>query len=945
MKKILRFFLILIVLVLAAMFILPIVFKSKIEEAVKSAANESLTAVLDFDAVELSLFRDFPNLSVSITQLSLTGTETFEGLPLIRTEELRATVDLGSLFGEEISVREIALVRPEVNVRVLASGEANYDIVKSAGETVEEDTSGSDTGSGFKMNLAAYSISDGSIVYDDASFPMKMELRGFSHSGSGDFTSERFVLLTESEIAQASFVYDGVRYLRDASAKLKAEFDIDMATSTYTFKENELLINQMPLHADGWVAMPGEDIDMDIRFSSTGSELTTLLSMVPAEFASDLSGVSTSGQVNFDGFVRGTYNETTMPGLALNLSVKNGRVSYPDLPKSIENIDIAMRLDASEGIDKDALTLDIDRFYLEMAENPIDLRLHLKNPYTDPYIDAGILAKVNFAGLSEVLPLEKGDELSGSINSDLSFKGRMSALEEERYEDFEAKGQLVALGILMKSDSLPYDIQLTSAYFTFTPRFAELSNFEALIGNSDLQANGRIDNYMQYALQDSLLKGSFSVRSKLLDLNKLMASTEEEGSADTSEVEEPEEAMEVIQLPGNIDFTLNADFKEMRYEEILITNVTGALVLRDKVAYLDGLSMRLLDGQVSMSGSYDTRESLPLMDMEFGIKDMDIRKSAEAFYTIDKLAPIAKSCQGKFSTSLAMKAQLDEKMEPVESTITGGGILETKQVNIEKFEPLNKLAAELGIDRLAKQRINDVRLTYRFENGKVIVDPFTVELEGIETSIDGSMSFSQELDYNVKMIVPSDKLPGNLAAQGSQLLNDLNSRFGSNLSVGTKIPVSLKITGTVEDPKVSGNYGEQIKEQGQELKEQVKEEIKEAVEEKVDEAREAAIAKAREEAAEIIAKAQEQADALMATARKNADQAKSAAYAEAQKVEDSAKNPLEKMAKKAAADKLRQEADKAHQKALSEAQKSADNLISNAEKRAEEKIAAAEKQD
>ncbi len=946
MKKFFKIFGIVILLLLATIIILPFAFKGKIKTAIKDAANENLTAVLEFSDVSLSLIRNFPNLTVTIDDLSLTGTDVFDGVKLVGAESIRATVDLYSLFGDTIAIREIAIVKPRVDVRVLPDGQANYDIMKSDGESEEEVVDAGESG-GFAMNLKAYSLTDAVIFYDDATFPMKLEIEGMNHSGSGDFTEAIFTLVTKTSAERVDVVYDGIRYIKNSKIELDAELEIDNSTSTYTFKDNLAVINRLPLKADGWVAMPGDDIDMDITFSSTGGDLIQLMSMIPAEFASDLDGVSASGRMDFSGFVRGTYNDETMPGLGINLNVDNGRFSYPDLPESVENIEIKLRVDASKGIDHDGMTVDVDRFYMEMAGNPIDIKFHLKNPYTDPLIDSDIRAKVNFAKLKDIVPLEDGDDLTGSLNADLHFKGRMSALDEERYEDFEARGELVILDTRFASGSLTNDIAVSSVYFKFNPKFAELSNFEVNIGESDLKASGRIDNYLQFALRDELLHGNFNMSSNYLDLNALMASgddTDEPANPAVEAEDEESEPLSVIEIPGNVDFTMTAKFDKLHYDNLDIDKVRGTIILRDKMAMLVGMKMEMLGGNIGMDGTYDTRNELPLMDMDFEMNNIDIQESVETFYTIEKMAPIAKSCTGRVSTSMGMRCTLDEHMTPIENTITGGGKLQTKQVHIEKFEPLNKLAGELGIERLSKQTINDINLTYRFENGRVGVDPFTVKLEGIETTIDGSMSFSQELDYNVKMTVPTSMLPSNLSGQASNLLKDLNNRFGSNFSMGSKIPVTLKVTGTVEQPIVKGNYGETIQAQKENVKEQVKEAVKEAVEEKIDEARDAAIAKARAEADKIISDAQKRADKLVADATTAANNARNSAYTEAQKVEDSAKNPLEKMAKKAAADKLRKEADNARDRAVDEAKKQAADIMKEANERADNMIKAAEKE-
>jgi hypothetical protein len=74
-------------------------------------------------------------------------------------------------------------------------------------------------------------------------------------------------------------VFDGIKYLKNVKADIKADLDMDMPNMKFTFKENEATINQLVLGFDGWLAMPGDDIDMDIKWDTKKTDFGTLLSL------------------------------------------------------------------------------------------------------------------------------------------------------------------------------------------------------------------------------------------------------------------------------------------------------------------------------------------------------------------------------------------------------------------------------------------------------------------------------------------------------------------------------------------------------------------------------------------------------------------------------------------------------------------------------------------
>ncbi len=943
MKKILKFSGITIGVIFLLLLILPFAFKGKIVDAVKQAANDNLNATVQFDDVSLSLIRNFPNLRISIENFSITNSAPFDSVQLAKIESLEAVVDIKSVFSDEIQIRKIAIKKPVFDVRVTAEGIANYDIAKTDTSTTVEEVKTDTTASNFKLKLKEYSIEDGTIKYYDQSMPMLLKIFGLQHQGSGDFTQDNFKFITNTQSDSLTFWFDNITYINEAKTVIRLDLEMDMKNMKFTLSNNEIKLNELLLGAQGWIAMPEEDIDMDISFAATKTDFRNLLSMVPLEFAKDIKGVDATGKMGLDGYVRGTYNEKSLPGFGLKMFVENGRFKYPDLPKSVENIQMNAAIDADLNV-MDKTTIDVPKFHLEMAGNPIDMSLLLRTPESDPFIDFVCKAFVNLDNVKEFIPVEEGDKVHGTIQADVALKGNVSALEKEQYDQFYASGKIDIANVLFESDSLPYDLNVNTATFSFNPSSLDLSNFNAQVGRSDLAASGKINNYLAYFLRDSLLMGSFNVSSQLMDLNEFMTEESTSSSTTPASTDSAAVASDVapIELPGNIDFNLNASFTKMIYDKNEITNVKGGIQLKDKIARLKNLTMNVLDGTVGMSGTYDARNlALPKMDFAFDIKDMDINKAANQFNTIDKLAPIAKSCNGRFSTKMNIQSDLDQKMMPVHPTVNGMGALSTKGVTIKDFQPLVKLAEKINVDKLKNPKITDVNVSFKIKDGVVNVEPFTVKVDDVPAKVYGSTTLDQVIDYNVEMDIPFEKFPGNAVQQAGSLLSEINKKTGTNLSLGSKINVIARITGTITDPKVGVTSKALGNDAVESLKDQLKETIKEEIKQQVTDLKNDALEKAIAEKARLVAEAQQQADRLKEEARSAAQKAKDQAYKLAEDTEKSARNPLEKAGKKLAADKLRKEADEAYNKAISEANKRADKLVQDANAKGDQLINAA----
>ena len=931
-KRILLTLGVLIVLLLAAAIILPIVFKDKIEAAVKAEVNKNINAVVDWGAWDITILRSFPDLTVTVADVKVANVAPFEGIELARIGSLTATVDIKSVFGDKIDIKRIGLIKPRIHIKVLEDGTANWDIAKADTSAAEP----ADTSSAFNIGLREYSIEDGLLIYDDASLTYYMDLRGLDHTGSGDFTQDLFTLSTVTHADSANVVFDGVRYLKNVKADITADLDMDLPNMKFTFKENEATINQLVLGFNGWLAMPAEDIDMDLTWNAKKTDFATLLSLVPAEFAGDLDGVSMSGKAGFSGHVKGRYNDTSMPGFGVLVDVDNGRFKYPDLPAAVEDIFVDLKVNSPGGSDMDGMVVDLKRFALKMAGNPVEARMHLTTPISDPNVDAELKAKLDLASVKQVVPMK--EELKGRLNADVRMKGRMSDVEAQRYEQFTADGELILQDMHYAADSMP-PVGISNLHFDFSPKFLELVAFNGTVGTSNVQAKGRMDNYLQWWLKDSTLTGSFDLAADKLDLNELMGASTEPAPATPADTA----PMSVIEVPANINFRMGMAVKEVIYDNLSLTNLRGGLHVHDRRVDLNDVFFNLFNGSVAMEGDYDTKDaSKPRFDLRYDVRDMDIEKAVTYIETIQKMAPIAKTCKGTFSTDLSMQAYLDQHMNPDLNTMTGRGTLRTKNVRVDGFQPLVDLAKALKIKEIENTTLQDVNFTYRFQDGKMITDPFDVKIDRIKANVGGSTAFAdQAIDYLMKAKVPTAMFGAAAARTAGSLLGEANRFLGANMKVPEELDATIKITGTIDKPIVkpvfaggSTNVGEVIKE-----------EIKAEANEQIAKAKAEAIAKAREEAARLVAEAQKQADQIKADARREAARLKAEGYAQADRLVNEAKDPISKAAARMAADKLKKEADKKEQQAIAEADKRADGLVEAARKKGDDLIQKAEATD
>ncbi len=857
-----------VAVILVLMLVLPFLFKDKVMNIVKQEANEMLNAKLEFESLDLSLFSHFPNASIELNGLSLSGVGDFEGDTLVSAKSIDVAVDVMSLFGDEgFKVNYIVLDHPAVKAMKLADGRVNWDIMKPTPEEEEEEET--ESSSSFKLQLKDFKIADATIIYMDDLTQMQFYTDHLNLKLSGDMNADVTDIDGRLSCENIYFAMDGVPYLKQANAGAKLTVNADLENNKFTLKENTINLNAIALNLDGWVALLDDDaIDIDLKVNTNEINFKEVLSLIPAIYQNNFDKLKTTGNMALTAFAKGRMEGETMPQFGLTLGVKDADFSYEGMPTSVNGIHINAEV-SNPGGDLDKTIIDLSEFRFAMAGNPFKVSLYASTPISDLNFKAAANGTLHLGKVKEIYPLGDSINLNGIVTADLNFAGRMSDVEKENYENIQGAGTLAISDMDLTMSGLPA-IAVKKAQATVSAKAMSLSQLDVKVGNSDIQAQGSLSNYLAYVLKDETLKGSLNVTSTLLDLNELMGestATEEE----TDEAVADTTAMSVIEVPKNLNLALNADFKKILFQKMVLDNVVGKLSIANGTVKMAPLSLNAFGGSMVANGSYSTAENAlrPMIDFDLNIQKASFEKTFEQLDMIQKVVPIFAKTGGNYSVKVDLQSALDSEMSPDLASLTANGVIQSNDIQVQNVEAFSQLATLLKNDKFKNIQAKDLKIAFQIKDGKVATSPFDIKLGNITMNLSGITGLDQTIDYKAKINIPG----------GGAFSN-----------------VTANIGGTFSKPAIKLN-----------AEEVVKDAVTNAV------------------ASKVLGVDAEDVEAQKAAIRKQAEDAGNklidVAQAESKKLVEKAKNPLGKAAAKVAGEKLVEEAKKQAQKLKDDAEK------------------------
>ncbi len=420
-----RFFIglsIFLVGLIAVAWITLAIFHNSIRLRAERAIDKHIDAQVNFSDMSVTLLRHFPNLTITLSDLSVSGNNEFAADTLVDAKEIDLEIKTSSIFsGDAIELKSIHLHDPHLYIKILANGHNNYTIFHSDSlKTMHASTDSSYV----NIALDEVKLSNGKIEYDDRSMGIYLMLREFNHTLSGDLKNELLDLTSVTTIGEFNLDYGELKLFSRKEAEIDLVMQMNIRENTFTIKENKIRVNHFVLGIEGSFGLIDHGYDLDLSFNTQVTDFKNIVSLVPGIFMEDFKKITTAGQLSLNGFVSGQYlpDYGKLPSLLADIKINDALFKIDTLPDPIENIRLELAISNFYGY-RDSTIFDLKNFSFDMKKHTVQGRAKVQG--LDHYkIDTDINADVDLAELELMYPI-RGLELKGIADFELTAKGRL----------------------------------------------------------------------------------------------------------------------------------------------------------------------------------------------------------------------------------------------------------------------------------------------------------------------------------------------------------------------------------------------------------------------------------------------------------------------------------------------------------------------------------------
>ncbi len=793
-KIIIIIFSVFLFLILAAI-VLAKVYEDKIVGLVTAEINKNLVTEITVDDIEFSFIRKFPNASVRFKNLVSKDVSQYQSDTLFAVQSLFLEFDIRDIIKKEYNVKKLSIEHGFVRPKVDREGNDNYHFWKPSTDS---------TSSSFNLALQKVDITDIRFDYRNAKADRYVETLLNNVELQGDFSDSAYTLSSKGKLNIEKFYSQSAFF----AAELPTEYQLklDVKNNTFSVTQGNIELDKLPF------ALTGEltESDMNFELNAEKLDLDKVLKRLPENSQEKLENYTAKGTVSINTKITGDRKES--PIINSTYTLVDG--SFKEKKTGITLSNLSLNGSYTNGSKRELSTSEISITKLsgKTKSGSISGSFSVKNLVSplltlDIDLDTELEELVGLAGADSI------KNVKGRINGKVNFKNQFKSFDDIGPKDYayaKVSGDLILKDVEFEYEDSPLEFNSINANMAFTNRDVLIKSLSGNISESDFYLEGFFRNSLYYLLfPDEKITIEAKLKSDQIRLSQLLQSKKSNKKDEYN-----------LTFSKRLEFVLDAKIKKLDFQEFEGTDIAAIFTLKDQKFSTNRMHFNTMEGEANGTLKVNgQKEGVLLVASEAKFKNINVKELFHDFDNFGQKTLQHENISGTSSATVSFNGEWSNALVTNLDKIEVKADVEIDNGQLIEFKTLEALSDFVDIKELEKVSFSNLKNSVEIKNQTIIIPKMDIETSAMNLSGYGKHYFDNRIEYHIQVEM-SDIFYKDKKKKSSDL-----DEFVVVADDGVNHLLFLKITGTVDDPKVSydlDHLGSDLKrgwkKQGEELK-------------------------------------------------------------------------------------------------------------------------------
>jgi len=795
LKKILLYTVSAVLVITVAAVASAFLFKDRIIQQFVREANKSLNTPVTIGKIVVTVWDDFPRLSIVFTDVYVEDSHPGK-YPLLTAKTISFSLNAWEAYQGVYIVRGLHVKNSETNLRINREGKTNYNIVKSGG----------DGGGSVTFDLQNVKLLESEVSYIDLSIGQHHTFTSSDLSAGIRAEKDVYHIAAQGDVTIGQIGVGSSRFLEQKTFQVEAKLDYDDLAKNLVILPSTLTLNTNRFDVNGTYAFKEKNF-IDVSAAGEKTDVQSLLSLMPPSVSKRFARYQSDGGVYFRARLQGEIGRRRSPALAIDFGLREATVFHPDYHTRLERVQLEGAFTSPSLSRFNGASLSLKNISADLNGTPFTGNFEIQN-FDDPTVSLDFHGEPNAIDLLNFYPSELVSEVSGKVKAHVSLSGRVALLKNKttaQQVKTEGSIELDSLSFMYGKQKLRF--RNLNGTLQFNNNDLAMSNLTGVFERSDFRLNGFFKNIVTYAIFENQPIGiEADLTSRFLDVDYLFAvgfSNSRSGPYTFS-------------ISPALHLNFNCSVDSLVFKKFHASQVKGDLLVKGQVAVSRSIRMKAMGGGLEVSGIVDAKNP----------KAIDLITSAtlqgiqldSLFYVFENFRQDFighQHLKGSADANILMEATLNEGLHIFPETLIADASAVIRNGELNNFAPLKGLNKYLDDEGLNKLRFAELKNDIHIEKKTVYIPQMEVRSNVTSLVVSGTHTFDQQIDYRI------------IAPLRSKKKIDPDEAFGAiEEDLQGKSKIYLKVTGTTDNYKIQYDQvavrkkiASDIKKEVQELKE------------------------------------------------------------------------------------------------------------------------------
>lgn len=481
--------------------------------------NKEFVGELILDRSTVSLFANFPYISIDLQGLRFFPTKNSQENPIYAVDDLYVGFSLIDILLGNYEVKSIKISGGFLSLVKESDGQINLLKAKNQNSTSQDDES-------LEFSLESVKINDFDLSFLD-------ELGGEHYIAHLQQIQTNVQSLDDviNLGLGGQLVFDlenrgQPTFFVDKHVKLNLNLTYDVESSQLTLSPSSLWLEESLFSASGRIGELSTIPQLDLKIDGQKPDFNLFTAFLPKEVATALNDYQNQGEIFFIGTIRGPVGDGLSPAIAIEFGCENAYFLRPDNQRKVENLRFIGFFTNGEERSLKTSEFRLQNFNAKPDKGFFQADLLVRN-FLDPYVKVKINADLDLGFVGEFFELEDLEGLDGRVLLTMDFD-ELVDLESsstdfsQMQKSIQSELQLIDLHFAVKG--YPYPVEKVQAHAVMQEGKVQLHELKFKIQDSDFSFAGTLSDLpaMLHGL-DKPVQVSLQAQSDAILLDQLLS--------------------------------------------------------------------------------------------------------------------------------------------------------------------------------------------------------------------------------------------------------------------------------------------------------------------------------------------------------------------------------------------------------------------------------------